>query len=50
MGYNTFLWEWFVTLKLNVAFILKGYKVMAVHSFETSETIHPIMQHHIQED
>jgi hypothetical protein len=50
MECNTLLWEWFLTLELNVAFILKGYKAMAVHSFATSETTHPIMQHHIQED
>jgi hypothetical protein len=46
----TLLGEWFLTLKLHVAFILKGHTVKAVRSFETSEIAHPVMQRHIQED
>jgi hypothetical protein len=49
MECDTLLGEWFLTLKLHVAFILQGHKVKAVRSFETSETTLPVMQHHTQE-
>lgn len=49
MECNTLLGEWFLALKLNVAFLLKTHNVKAVHSFESSETTHPIMQRHIQQ-
>jgi hypothetical protein len=49
MEFNTVLCEWFVALKLNVAFLLKSHNVKAVHSFESSETARPIMHRHIQQ-